>query len=395
MIEETIEELMDVLETYRNWPVHLAFNQSVLAEYEVRKILHNLPKALGKSVYDSLLRVGQMSAEGVTVALIRSLPLKYLPVEMATQEAVGGAVLKGLLKPFKLRKEPAWKRLTFKQKLHDMLIEPIKATVLEKIVLGGAKAIQVMMANVARAINPRKIADILIKGISTGLNRVQIMQELRNELGMTRSEAKRTARTEGARVATESNMAAYEELGDSVTGYMIHATPNPDSRWWHKHRSGTAYYKFPKEGQKGLKQLPHPPMEAEDPNERPEGAPATAWNCLCYLQPLFAPLDDLPELPETAEHKIVPDVSIYANWFKQASEKLKRRAVGSRRFDLVMAVHPDAGYYHFIGDDGQLLSMDVIRAETAIETSARVARVGAYYNNMAAQRARAITTGAV
>ena len=676
VIEETIEALMNLADepTLLNNVNHSA----IWIEHSVRKILSDLPKKLGKSVYDSLLRAGQIAAEGTLVALIRSIPLKYWPVDMTTtesiQEASGGAILAALLKPFRLKKEPALKRTTFKQRLHALLIEPIKASVLEKIVLGGARAIQQMMANVARMLNPRKIADILIKGISTGLNRVQIMQELRNELGMTRSEAKRTARTEGARVATESNMAAYEELGDSVTGYMIHATPNPDSRYWHKHRSGTAYYKFPKEGQKGLRQMPRPPLEAEDPKERPEGAPQTAWNCilpgaiiegtfdaairseysgkaieivtrqgrklaitpnhpicttagmtragliqvgdnlicssnhvqalgsinkynapttienvfsaaqqlwpsriepaacfnfhgdtpvnksnvdivasqwvlfrdieptlfermrylgfpstsirqtflpgngtfhhdfdaiflatpsllrlegiltpleisqfelfsalrfgsgsqvnasryklsaksrpslfgrtptssgdakfitelhqrfssfvtlddvvkvrqfdfsghvydlqspygfiianniyisncLCYLQPLFAPIDGLPELPETAEHKIVPDVSIYANWFKQTTEKLKRRAVGSRRFDLVESLHgPNASYYHFIEDDGQLLSMDAIRAENANETMKRVARVSAYYQGMAGQRSRAIMTGAV
>lgn len=366
-----------------------------MLEHQIRQLLNELPKALGKSVYESLLRAGQIAAEGTLIALVRTLPPAYFLVEMQAQEAIGGAVLKALLAPFRLKKEPALQRATFKQRLHALLIEPIKASILEKIVLGGARAIQLMMANVARMLNPRKIADILIKGISTGLNRVQIMQQLRDELGMTRSEAKRTARTEGARVATESNMAAYDELGDSVTGYMIHATPNPDSRYWHKHRSGTAYYKFPKEGQKGLRQMPRPPMEAEDEKERPADTPQTAWNCLCYLQPLFHALDDLPELPETAQHKIVPDVSIYANWFKQTPEKLKRRAVGSRRFDLVMSMHPDAGYYHFIGDDGQLLSMDAIRAETADETLKRVARVAGYYNSMAGQRARAITTGAI
>ena len=397
VIEETIEALMKLYDepTLLNNVNHSA----IWIEHSTRLILGYLPRKLGKTVYDSLFRAGQIAAEGTLVALIRSIPLKYWPVDMTTQESIqeasGGAILAALLKPFRLKREPAYKRATFKQRLHALLIEPIKASVLEKIVLGGARAIQLMMSNVARMLNPRKIADILIKGISTGLNRVQIMQQLRDELGMTRSEAKRTARTEGARVATESNMAAYDELGDSVTGYMIHATPNPDSRYWHKHRSGTAYYKFPKEGQKGLRQMPKPPMEAEDPKERPEGAPQTAWHCLCFLSPLFHALDDLPELPETAQHKIVPDVSIYANWFKQTPEKLKRRAVGSRRFDLVMSMHPDAGYYHFIGGDGQLLSLDVLRAETANETMRRVARVAGYYNSMAAQRARAITTGAV
>lgn len=385
-IEAVIRELLGLLKT-----------EPFQIEYKARGILDKLPKALGKSVYESLIRAGDMSANGVVKALVRGLPAEYLPLNLITQLASQGAKLKGVVSTFDKYREPAIRRESFKSRMAALIIEPIKKEALEKIVLGGSQSIVRMMQSTSRGINPRKLADILIKGISTGENRVQIAQKLRNELGATKAQAKRMARTEGARVATESNMAAFDAMGDFVIGYMIHATPNPDSRSWHKHRSGTVYHKHPIGRQKGMAQLPRPPMEAQDVNERPAGTPATAWNCLCYVSPLFEAIDNMPEIPVTAQNKIVPSASVYANWFASTTEKLKRRAVGSRRYDLVTKKYgEDVSYYHFIDPDTSvLMSLDELRIETEPDLQARLLQASGYFGNMNQQRRTAILTGAV
>lgn len=345
-------------------------------EMEVRALLDNLPNAIGKRVYESLLKCGKRSTDLAAVAIVWAVPLKYLTTGFEVQEAAGGAILRAIIKPFK-RKEPAAKLVDVKRSFRDYLIEPLKKGIIEKIVLGGAKAIARLMQTVKQAINPKKIADILVKGISQSKNRHQQARDLINELGIPRTAAKRLVRTEGARVATESNMQSYDKLGTAVIGYMIHATPNPDSRWWHRQRSGTVYYKEPTEGQKGLDQMPRPPMEAKDPKERPDGAPEVAHNCLCFVSPVMSPLDEVDSfLSRLANHKVVPDNLVYADWFSTTTEKLKRRAVGSRRFDLVTNLHGEnASYFHYIDPHtGEMMSLDALAKETADETRKRVDR---------------------
>lgn len=345
-------------------------------EHEIRQITDQLPNAVGKHIYDALIGAGNISANQVVVALVKGVPMGYMPLEVLTQEAFGGAVIKAVIKRF-TKKEPAvaLTKQEVKRRFHSLLIEPIKKLVLEKIVLGGAAKIAQLMQYVKQSVSPRRIADILVKKIASGADRRQQAQALRDELGMPKAAAKRLVRTEGARVATESNMAAFDELGTAVIGFMVHATPNPDSRWWHRQRSGTIYYKDPLPGQKGLAQMPRPPLEAEDPAERPEDAPAIAHNCLCYVSPVFQPLDNLDgKFGHTADDKLVPDILVYSDWYKQAPERLQRKSVGSRRYDAVTSKHgADASYFYYINPDtGELLSLEQIALETEADTISRV-----------------------
>lgn len=377
-LDHEAERAAAIVDSYAWKLVKLANQQPPLHPYqlemEVRNLLDKLPNVIGKRVYDSLMKCGKKSTDLAAEAIVRSVPLKYMIGRFEVQEAAGGAILRAIIKPFK-RKEPVAKLVDVKRSFRDYLIAPLKKGVIEKIVLGGAAIIAKLMQTVKQAINPKKIADILVKGISQSKNRHQQARDLINELAIPRSAAKRIVRTEGARVATESNMNSYEKLGTAVIGYMIHATPNPDSRWWHRQRSGTVYYKEPTEGQKGLAQMPRPPMEAKDPKERPEDAPEVAHNCLCYISPVWQPLDEVDTLlSKLANHKVVPDNLVYADWFSTTTEKLKRRAVGSRRYDLVTKMHGEnASYFHYIDPEtGEMMALDALAKETADETRKRV-----------------------
>lgn len=344
-------------------------------EIEITRILDKLPNDIGQAVYDSLIKAGKRSAVNTVKALIKSLPLEYLPVGIAASGLNINARI--IQKP---KRKPAFilTPTELKVRIHHLLIDPIEKETLQKIVLGGAKNISALMRQAKRQLNYRKVARILIDGTSKGKSYRQLQRDLQQELGITRSQAKRIARTEGARVSTESNFASYDKLGTAVIGFMIHATPNPDSRYWHRERSGTIYYKNPGPGQKGLRQMPKPPMEAEDPAERPPDAPQLASNCLCFISAVFQPLDNLkPNLVHNVDGTVVPDVLTYADWFQTQPERMKRKAVGSKRFDAVTKKHGDnAGYQYFVHpEDGRLLTLPEIAAETAQETSQRVALV--------------------
>ena len=337
-------------------------------------ISNELPKAVGKACYEALHNCGRMSASRVVKALDRAIP-RDGGFDVHVKEAVG-AILQAILKPF--RKPVA----RIRNIISDMLIEPIKRSVLERIVLGGAVVISRLMTTVKQAFSPQRVADILVRDISEGKDRRAQITSLRNELAMPRAAAKRTVRTEGIRVATESNMAAYEELGDITIGYAIHALLDEATRPEHRARNGTIYYKYPVGGQKGISEMPRPPIE-------PDGS--IAWNCRCYLSPVFESLENF-EMPTSSN--VLPSILVYQDWWKNASDAKKRIAVGVRRFNYVTQRYgADASYSHFIDADGQLLSIDTLTAETAEQAAERIAANDALSNEARKRRASLLLTG--
>jgi hypothetical protein len=137
---------------------------------------------------------------------------------------------------------------------------------------------------------PHELAAQIAGGMSQGISQRDLAKSIAPYLDGSRMRAARAARTFGIHVAHSAQVNAWEGLGDLVIGYKIHSTKNPcpPSRPWHQARDGTIYYLNPKRGQKGMAQCPHPPMEADDPKERPAGTPWIAWNCLCWLSPVLS-----------------------------------------------------------------------------------------------------------
>lgn len=139
--------------------------------------------------------------------------------------------------------------------------------------------------------SPAILAGIISLGYSQGLDQKQIARRLLPAMHGIRSAARRLGRTYGMAIAHSINMKTSDQLGDLVIGYTVHSVHgNPYSRPWHVERDGTEYFKHPTEGQKGMHQCPHPPLEADDVKERPAGTPHMAWNCLCYLTPILRPV---------------------------------------------------------------------------------------------------------
>jgi len=143
------------------------------------------------------------------------------------------------------------------------------------------------LATLTRLATPDLLAGIVSSGMAAGKTVQEIAEDIRPAVQGVQSSARRVARTEGMRVAHEVQMEAYQQLGDLVKGYQVHSAKVPDTRKWHRERDGTIYYREPASGQKGYYQMPRPPMEAEDPAERPPGTPQIAPNCLCYLTPVL------------------------------------------------------------------------------------------------------------
>jgi len=177
-------------------------------------------------------------------------------------------------------REPAYKRLPETEQrriFRELLLPRLEKQVVQRIIFGSDP--QAMLHRIGQETalaDPMRIANIVTQGMAQGKNRVEISRELKPLLQGNRSSAMRVARTEGARVANQANMLAFDELGEMVVGFQTHAVLDERTRPWHAVRNGQICYKKPKQEQKGLFQLPHPPEEPDDPNERPAGTPKLA-----------------------------------------------------------------------------------------------------------------------
>jgi hypothetical protein len=133
-------------------------------------------------------------------------------------------------------------------------------------------------AMLTRLIDPQRASGQVLYGISQGWDRLQIGKELERIFGGYEVAARRVTRTEGLRVATETQLAVSETIPDLVIGYEISAVLDERTRPEHRKRDRTRYYRNPKGKQLGLDAMPHPPVEADG---------RLSHNCRCYLFPLF------------------------------------------------------------------------------------------------------------
>lgn len=118
-------------------------------------------------------------------------------------------------------------------------------------------------------VSPELLGGIVSAGFSQGKTSQQIAADLLPAVDGVRVSARRTARTWGIHIAHSASMDAYDELGDMVIGYQVHATLDTNTRPEHRKRDGTIYYREPEAGQKGFDEMPQPPLEADG---------SVAWN---------------------------------------------------------------------------------------------------------------------
>ncbi len=188
--------------------------------------------------------------------------------------------------------------------------------------------------------------------------------------------AERSARTLGAYVGTERNLATSEALGTLVIGHQVHSAGGHNARHNHAMRSGSVYYKEPKSGQWGMDVMPHPP---QDTGRGPyDGEAGTQWNCRCWLSTVLRPLEAMQTAAFTDNaDKLIPDVAHFADWFATANDFQRRKVAGVRR---LQATADKWGFVPTWSDmvdpqTGKLLSVDEIKAETNEQWIARKAAV--------------------
>lgn len=253
------------------WPV---------AYRAAQNAMRTLAPELVGGIYHDLVGVARHAHERTVEVAIDHIPVAHL---------VAAAVQKGAIREQRLiEADPAEPLPNEADDWADVaasaLFPPPTLNEINQVVLSGdwPKRIE----SLTRLATPDAVAGIVAAGFQHGLTPTAIARQLRPLVANVQASAARVVRTESMRVAHETQFQMYEQV-PGVVGYQIHSMHFPATREWHARRDGTIYYRDPKPGQKGFRQMPRPPMEADDPGERPSGTPHVAANCLCWLTPVM------------------------------------------------------------------------------------------------------------
>ncbi|CAB4160544.1 Phage head morphogenesis domain [uncultured Caudovirales phage] len=234
------------------------------------------------------------------------------------------------------------------------------------------------MTQLTRLAPPDQVAALVTQWAAQGRPPRDLEAALLPLVNGVRSTARRVARTEGQRVANKVRMEAYSGLEDVIAGYQIHGTMDSRIRPHHAARNGTIYWKDPKPGQPGLRDLPHPPMEADG---------TVAHNCRCWVTPVLSVDQEIVDDPaaqqlfKNNEGKLIPDPTVYSDWFQTAPQNERAYAVGPKRMAAVVSrLLPGQAddWSNYVNDKtGKLLTAKEIRSETPAKREKRIKNVKA------------------
>lgn len=143
-----------------------------------------------------------------------------------------------------------------------------------RTMLGYQTWYQALDSNARKAeYGPEHLANLIATSYSLGKTQKEITEQIKPYFDGLGWRAARTARTFGLAIAGATQREMHDQLGDLMIGQMVRATLDERTRPAHRLRSGTVYYKEPKEGQLGYDAMPNPPLESDG---------SLAWNCRCF-----------------------------------------------------------------------------------------------------------------
>lgn len=333
--------------------------------------------------------------------LSRSLPLDYLQAAIVTpriprhtlEDASGdpAGLLQFAIDPLtglavtdrttSLR-EPAVDKDAARKLFEQLLLPPLPENKIQRLIFqsGWTQRIE----SLSKLAAPDLLTTTITQGIAQGKTQAEIARLLLPALDGVRASARRVARTVGLDVAHQAQMEAFDGLGDLLAGYQIHAVLDQHTRPAHAARNGTVYWRDPQAGQLGFDVMPQPPKESDG---------TYAPNCRCHLTPVLrqpAALRDRTPSYATAAGRIVPDPAVYSEWFERAPDRLRRMAVGARRYEHVkqqLGTTPRwADFLH--PETGELLHLDTLKQESAFD---RIQRRQAVENGIQHRRDLIVT----
>lgn len=257
----------------------------------------------------------------------------------------------------------------FRKLMDQVLLPPLTEKQVEEIVKSpnphtGETYEQRLVGLSKKVQSPERVAGEIVTGMALGENVKDLRKRIDGHVGKLHGSSTRIARTEARRVAEKANVESMEQaLGDLLDGWQISEVLDERTRPHHAARHGTVYRKGG-----------DPPYEAKP--ELPDEP-----NCRGTLIPVLQTPAEVAANPYVAqtfknnEGSRIPDPVAYEDWFRKAPERLKRKAVGSRRFDVVSKQKPNPQWSDFIGPDGKLVPVVTLKqgGQAAIQRQAEVA----------------------
>jgi len=209
----------------------------------------------------------------------------------------------------------------------------------------------------SRITDPKIVADTIATMVSDGKKPAQIAKAIRPQVGGINSAARRIARNETRRISNSMQEEAWEKAGDIIVGFQIRATVDEATRHVHRERNGRIYYKNPGQGEWQVAQRPELP---------------DAPNCRCWYTPVMRTPDwagSNPDLLKQFESGTVTDPATHGEWFKTASVDQRRKAVGTRRYNLMRKIlGEEPEYHHFVNnEDGNLWPLKKITKKNRLK----------------------------
>ena len=205
----------------------------------------------------------------------------------------------------------------------------------------------------------------LVAGLVAGENIDQLRARLEPLADGIAYKAQRIARTEGCRVAERAGRTAFAGMGQLLQGMQIVAVMDEWTRPHHAARNGKIYWRKPDGTYRDDMGQPLPDLPDEP-------------NCRCMTIPVLDVPPAWRDSPawrtafETATGKLIPDPASYEDWWRWADERVRMEAVGIRRYQVLrdkLGRPPD--WVDFLGPDGRLLPVDVLRKESPQEHERR------------------------
>ena len=323
-------------------------------------------------LYHLLIQVVMHARNGLEDGLEDMVASSYNDASMVLSKTIPVAYL-GLLTE---RKPVLENKNAQRQQIQNALFDKLDPEKVRTIIRGTTNGMswEGRLAQQTRRASPDQLASLVTTGFSAGATPAELSRQIRPFVQGISSTARRVARNESMRIAHETRMQAYEQLGDMVIGYQIHATMDARVRPHHAARSGTIYYKKPGPGQLGLDKMPRPPLEEDG---------TVAHNCRCWLTPVLEVQKHIEEDPAAkaiftnARDELIPNPAVYTDWFERSPEHDQKRVVGARRMNMLRSLLPNEKitWGHFVDPDtGRLLDEQELYRETPEKRKKRLER---------------------
>jgi SPP1 gp7 family putative phage head morphogenesis protein len=367
------------------------------------RVLRRLTPALATDLHSRLYTLADWGHRSAAKLLADTLPLDYLraaaPVPVGESHARGrgssrtqrAAVLcrgvhrhGGNLSAAVLARltededdpepaEPPHTADQLRELFRQLLFPPPPLEVINKIIFGSTagQSWTERIASLSRLAPAEVLASVVANGMAAGKSQREIAREIRPHVDGVRSSAARIARTEGLRCLHALQQHAHDQIDDIIAGYQIHSVLDQNVRPAHRLRNGAVWMK--NSGQSKQEAL-HLENGADQPPDGP--------NCRCYLSVIMTPPAHIVNSPEkmavftTNAGKVVPDPSVYADWFQQADVRRQRIAVGARKHAWATEQFgKDFGWETFVSPTGHPLSLKALKAESDQARAKRIAKV--------------------